>query len=361
MNTNTRYAKGSDGTFVEAKKGMMIDQRFTCVGCGDEVRAYAIHTEGPRSQSAHFRHLHDGGNGGCGDSESYIHAVSKNLFAKVYKEANSFLFTYKRFDSCKHAKDDKCGKEVLHTVDLKKHFPYIKVEKRDGSFIPDCMIYNKNDEKTYIEVKYRSPASPEKIKSGIRIIEIEVADENQMLRIIKNDSITEENSAIKLYNINRKGIKTSTFDCQGQCINEVIKSPTSTYTPTTLLRPKPVKRIYNTPKPQKRPEIIGTQRIQLFRPKQCFKCNNHPTHYMNVGRVFVDNEFNVASIEDELFKDEIVSSKEFSIATRVSKGNTNSYYCPICGNWLANNRLLKGTYTINKEDRILRCQVNLFE
>ena len=352
MNINTRYAKGQDGTLVEAIKDMTIDQRFTCGGCSEEVRAYAVNTQGPRSQTAHFRHIPNNQNKGCGDSESYIHWISKELFAEAYREAKSFIFKYKRFNRCKQAKDERCGKEVFHPVDLKLLFPYIKVEIRDGSFIPDCMIYNKNGEKVYIEIKYTSAVSQEKIKSGLRIIEIEVANESQMLKIIANDSISEGNNAIKLYNFDRKRIKTATFDCQGQCIN-TIRTYTYEHKVKKENKPKSVKRIYNAPKPQKLPEIIGTQTVQLFRPKICFKCNNHPIHYMNVGRILVDDDLNVASIEDELFKDEVVSSNEFSIAIRVAKGDTNSYYCPICKNWLAYNRLFKGINAIYKEDRII--------
>ena len=235
---STRYAKGKDGSLVEAKKGMSIDQSYTCAGCGEEVRAYAVNT---KIQVAHFRHVEDSQNSGCGDSESYIHWTSKVLFAKVYRNAKSFIFKYKVFNSCKQAKDERCGKEILYPFDLKVLFPYIKVEKRDGSFIPDCMIFNNNGEKVYIEIKYLSAVSQEKIKNGIRIIEIEIKDDSQMLRIISDKSISEECSAIKLYNFDRNRIKSATYDCQGQCIN-------TEYIP----RPKSVKRIYDIQKPQKR-------------------------------------------------------------------------------------------------------------
>ncbi len=66
-------------------------------------------------------------------------------------------------------------------------------------------------------------------------------------------------------------------------------------------------------------------------------------------------KYNVASIEDEVFKDEITITTEFSIAKREDIGHTNAYYCPECGSWIANNRLLGQSVCVHEDERVLEC------
>ena len=60
-------------------------------------------------------------------------------------------------------------------------------------------------------------------------------------------------------------------------------------------------------------------------------------------------------IEEEVFKDEITATTEFSIAKRKDIGDRNAYYCPTCGSWIANNRLLAGSTCVYVDEKILEC------
>jgi len=385
MIKNTRFAENKKGKIVEAKKRMNTEDSFICLGCREIVRAYAIHTTGERSQSAHFRHIgNTGGRGGigCGSYESYIHNFSKRKFAENYEYTSSLELKRKLEIVCNKAKYSECSFPLDDVINLKEKYPYIKVEARDGSFIPDCLIYNNNGEKIYIEIKYKSPVSQEKKDSGIPIIEIEVETEEEILEIINDGFIDDKNHKIHLINF-EKVLPNTIYDCGKVCPQDILRIRNKRLEEEEKQRrqefkekeekrkkqmekrriweeeckkqrkEKPLKK--DVPTIQNKPKVIGEKTVQLFIPKKCFKCETHPIHYMNVGRIVVDSEYNIVSIEEELFKDEIIETENFSIAKRKVHGDTNAYYCPICSNRIAKNRIQKGFTSVSEEEKVLEC------
>jgi len=366
INENTKWAKNELGEFVEAKKGMDKNHTFTCIGCHEAVGAYAINT---KVQAAHFRHTgNTGTGGGCGNYESYIHNFSKERFMRSYKHSERFELRQRIQMRCIQSKYSQCTLFVDDAINLKERYPHIKLEPRDGSFIPDCLIFNDAGDKIYIEIKFKSPVSQKKIDSGIPIIEIEVHTEKEILDLVNNGFIDGEHKTIKLINFNNIE-PNSVYDCGGVCPQDAIIERNKQFEEKRArLKAEAEERIRlkkeeraNRPKiehqvTQEKPKIIGTKTIQLFRPKRCFECETHPWHYMNVGRVVVDDEYNIALAEDDLFKDEITTSNKFSIAKREDIGETNAYYCPTCGSWIANNRLLSRINTrVYEDEMIIEC------
>ncbi len=366
MNKNTKWAKNEQGELVEAKKGMDKNHTFTCIGCHEAVGAYAIFTEGEHSQSAHFRHTgNTGTGGGCGNYESYIHNFSKEKFKANYEYSASFELRQKIRMKCSQSKYNECTSLVEDVINLKERYPYIKLEPRDGSFIPDCLIFNDAGDKIYIEIKFKSPISQKKRDSGIPIIEIEVHTEKEILKLVNNGFIDSDNKTIKLINFNN--VKSnSIYDCAGLCPQDAVIERSKQFKEKRA-REEAEERIRLKKEEkarcskiehqviQEKPKIIGTKTIQLFRPKRCFECETQPMHYMNVGRVVIDDKYNIASIEDDLFKDEITTSNKFSIAKREDIGETNAYYCPTCGSWIANNRLLGRNTYVYENEMVIEC------
>jgi len=76
---------------------------------------------------------------------------------------------------------------------------------------------------------------------------------------------------------------------------------------------------------------------------------------ISIGSIITFLAVFYASIEDEIFKDEIITTPDFSIAKREDGGETNAYYCPTCGSWIANNRLLGRNTYVYKDEKILTC------
>ena len=376
----THFAKNNKDEIIEAIKGMTISSSLYCLGCGKKVQAYAINT---KVQRTHFRHLKGigGGDGGCGESESYIHNLSKIRFAENYKNISIFNLYREIMLTCTQSKYPSCKKKSTEILNLKKMYPYIKVEKRDGSFIPDCLLYNNKNEKIYIEIKYKSSISDAKRDSGIPIIEIEVQKELDIDRTIKYNTIKQNDRGIKLYNFN--SIPTNRiYDCQGVCPEEEKlqqeeeRLKQEKIKKDRLKREQEAQRIYAEKKetipickiqykidiPQKREKIIGTQSVQIFKPKKCYQCKSDTTHYMNIGRVIMNKEYKILSQDKEPFKDEIIFSERFSIAKRVPDGKTNTYYCPECNEKMANNRFIGNTTRfLYSEEEMIIGQIGLFK
>jgi len=365
---NTKWAKNELGELVEAKKGMDKNHTFTCIGCHEAVGAYAVNT---KVQATHFRHTgNTGTSGGCGNYESYIHNFSKEKFMTNYEYSTSFEVRQKIRMKCSQSKYSECTSLVADIINLKERYPHIKLEPRDGSFIPDCLIFNDAGDKIYIEIKFKSPVSQKKIDSGIPIIEIEVHTEKEILELINSGFIDSDNKTIKLINFNN--VKpNSVYDCGGKCPQDAViernkqleekrarlKAEAEAEERVRLQKEERARRSKIEHQAiQKKPTIVGTKTIQLFRPKRCFECETHPWHYMNVGRVVVDDKYNIASIEDDLFKDEITTSREFSVAKREDTGETNAYYCPTCGSWIANNRILGRNTYVHEDEKVLECK-----
>ncbi len=117
------------------------------------------------------------------------------------------------------ARYPECQKSFEETINLKDRFPEIVLEKRDGDFIPDCMITNSEGEKVYIEILYSNPTSKEKILSGIPIIEIQVSSEKNVIDTITSKGLIATEQSITTYNFHHI-ITDGEYDCGGNCSME---------------------------------------------------------------------------------------------------------------------------------------------
>ena len=94
-------------------------------------------------------------------------------------------------------------------------------------------------------------------------------------------------------------------------------------------------------------------------PKKCLSCKTQ--HYMNVGRIIINEEYKILSQDKEPFRDETTFSKRFSIARREPSGNTNAYYCPNCQKWIANNKFIADEgRKLYEDEEIIIGQIGLF-
>lgn len=221
---DTTYAKRSDGKLIKAKKGIDKSLSFFCPGCKHEV--YAA-TEG-RKQRPHFRHKSLNGQTGCSDPESYVHWITKELFAEQYQNAKEFYLSIGVQKKCVH--DPVCIKDELFQINLKEKYPYIKVEKNHNGFRPDCLLYNVNGDKLYFEAHYTNGISETKRESGVPIIEVKIYNEKNIDDILKKGGFTTQRSSFfnepKYYTVmvyNQADLlpeKAKLFDCKNKCIND---------------------------------------------------------------------------------------------------------------------------------------------
>jgi len=225
---DTSIARRSDGKLIRAEQGIDKSLPFNCPGCRQEV--YAA-TEG-KIQRPHFRHKSLDGSKGCSEPESYIHWITKELFADNYEKITSFYISLDTLKTCIHAKYTSCQKTEQVKIDLKKIYPYIQVEEKEGNFRPDCLLFNDKGEKLFFEVCYSSRVSEDKIKSGIPIIELHTVNEKTIDSVIRDGELKlskeiqsyygrpiQRSPQTKIYNEEKLLLHVNrSFDCLEKCI-----------------------------------------------------------------------------------------------------------------------------------------------
>ena len=182
-----RYALDSEGLVVSAESlvGTRDRDTYHCLSCERELIA---RVDG-KIQQPHFGHKSVGECNG----ETYLHRLGKQVIVDTYKKCqeDGIPFTI-RFNAprvCNRFKPltnlvCNIGND-LHEYDLTQYYSVLKVEKRDGEFIPDVSLHSldRQDDIVYIEIAVTHFLSVEKAKSGKRIIEIPVATEDDIERL----------------------------------------------------------------------------------------------------------------------------------------------------------------------------------
>ena len=258
---DTSIARRSDGKLIRAKKGIDTSLPFFCPGCKQEV--YAVVQE--KVQKAHFRHKSAKNSKGCTQPESYIHWITKELFADNYNQVTSFYISLNVVKKCIRAKDNLCEKKEEVKIDLKKIYPYIKIEQKTNKFIPDCLLFNDNGDQLFFEVCYSNPVSEDKIKSGFPIIELEIKNEKVIDDIIEQNELKINSN---IYTIKQRPFKITlhnkskflayidtSFDCFGKCIADLARS--KQYKPKQINHSNMIYEVVEKTIPFKQPEAIA--------------------------------------------------------------------------------------------------------
>jgi hypothetical protein len=209
-----RYAKTEKGDTVDIKSLPQKDGSYYCIGCGKEMIPYL-----GEIKEYHFQHK---ANYSC-SGETYLHNLAKTEFLKVLNNCREtkepFYIEFSQNQTCHHYKkffDISCMQEVSRKIDLLKYYTEPPVlEEREGEFIPDIKLFNKDKSKLlFIEIKVSHKSTYEKIASKYHIIEVSINTEND-LECIWNKHIVEKSGKIKFYNFER----VATINCKGDCKN----------------------------------------------------------------------------------------------------------------------------------------------
>jgi len=159
-----------------------------------------------------------------GNIETYLHALGKKIFLNEYNECldsrTPFYLSYSIKNECTRLKEKfniSCSlKDQIFKYDLTKYFTEILIEKKDGNYIPDLLLLNPlTNEKIYVEIAVTHYSSQEKIKSGNRIIEFNITNEDDLNEIFE---FKKGNSSDKTQYFNFKQKKNSGSFCSpGKC------------------------------------------------------------------------------------------------------------------------------------------------
>ncbi|WP_299157037.1 competence protein CoiA family protein [uncultured Christiangramia sp.] len=188
-------------------------EKYTCCNCNGEL----IPRKG-KIKAHHFSHKVENN---C-SYESYLHKVSKIKFFEEYsdclKNKKPFFIEYKVNQtciSCKNIERINLSCELgfrKQKLDLTKWFDKIKIEKNHNGFIADIFLKSsKTGEIIFIEFAVTHQCEKEKIESGIRIIEIDLINEND-LNFIEKRFIPANKENIKFFNFKTKEEKKTYYD-----------------------------------------------------------------------------------------------------------------------------------------------------
>lgn len=190
------YALNENGDIIDISDVTKEDrksQRFFCINCGEEMIAKL-----GEIKSRHFAHKAETLD--C-NSETYLHKLAKLRLKEKFYSAASFEIAYwqevKCSDksSCPFFKEEECKEKRLKSFDLKKYYDTCQEEQREDSFIADLKISNSQNPKrppVTIEIYVSHKCSLPKKESGIRIIEVRIKDESDILDLISHPIAEDE-------------------------------------------------------------------------------------------------------------------------------------------------------------------------
>jgi len=214
-----QYALDSDNQIVSADSlaGRALRGTYTCVSCGEPMVARVNGSV----QAPHFGHKP---NAEC-YRETYLHKTAKKVFETTYlnclSQGKPFHISFLAPRVCERYKNltrKTCdiGND-RHEHDLTDYFREVKVEKKDGKFIPDVSLHRscKPDEVVYIEIAVSSFLSEKKKASGKKIIEIPIRTDADIEQI-KKASISDKCARFIGFN----PVISSVTDSECECIKE---------------------------------------------------------------------------------------------------------------------------------------------
>lgn len=215
-----RFAKGSNGIvdINELTDATRYDfGLYECYGCGNEL----IPKLGKKN-TWHFAHKIDLS---C-SPETYLHLVSKKLFAQTYSEClaqkTPYFMEVEKIHTCNQFPElfskNPCKKTISERVDLTRFYDKIEIEKPTNGFIPDILLSSSNGKQIlFIEIAVTHPCDEKKINSKNKILEFEIKSEDD-LKIFKEHTIDTRLPNIMTYNFRSKEISNI---CNSQCENEI--------------------------------------------------------------------------------------------------------------------------------------------
>lgn len=182
-----------------AQKG----ERFTCLNCGEEMVA----KQGSQ-RKWHFAHKHLTPN--C-SYESYLHKLAKHKIKEWFDSSPEINLVIPSKKVCPKIKDChffdsqneyECIEDSFELFNIKTYYDTCSVECGCQDFVADLLLSNstKEVEPITLEIFVSHKCSPEKIKSGLRIVEIQITSEDDIVNIIEGTFLSYRRDNISCFN-----------------------------------------------------------------------------------------------------------------------------------------------------------------
>lgn len=217
-NTTVRYLYARDASGETVSAEALPEERgewaepFACLGCETELVA-KVRGE---KRAKHFAHKP----GTECTPETYLHRLGKEVFRETYlaclEEGAPFEIVTNHPRVCtKHRAllRKRCDHgAVERTFNLTRYYDAVRMEKRDGRFVPDLLLYARDrpDRKLYVEIAVTHFLSEEKEASGERIIEIPIETEADVEKL-RGRRLTEADASF--VGFDRQAVEVVDRDC----------------------------------------------------------------------------------------------------------------------------------------------------
>jgi Competence protein CoiA-like family len=191
---------------------------FICLSCNKELIAKL-----GKIKRKHFAHKYEAT---C-NRETYLHKLAKYLFVSTFKEALSNskpVFLHRRVPhKCRYYENDfgfTCEREEEQDIDLTQHFDQIEEEASIGKFVADVLLSSSTTEEVLlVEMAVSHRCDEPKISSGLRIIEVIIRNEDDIIGFCKY-GFHPNNDFLITYNLKEKPTKDAS--CNGDCVRNVL-------------------------------------------------------------------------------------------------------------------------------------------
>lgn len=183
------YALNSESRLIHAEKAEKGNE-YRCPNCGGIM----IPKQGER-RAKHFAHKANTEN--C-SYETYLHKIAKRRICECFNKSEKFTIRFNPKVRCAVAECPLGAKQPcewtnkLRTYDLKKYYSKCEEEKYIDNFKADLLVdgcMNGSTKPILIEIWVTHRSTDEKLKSGLRIIEIHIESEEDIDQIVDTSSI----------------------------------------------------------------------------------------------------------------------------------------------------------------------------
>lgn len=164
---------------------------FKCIGCGRTLLPRALESICVRP---HFYHKDI-----VCSSETYLHKLGKMTIKQKFDTSEEFRIKYKINKDCSlkecRLRNINCNKtNVDYEIDLKKYYNTCTLEAGVNGFIADLLLTNSSNSEIpplLIEICVTHPCEEEKLNSGMKIIEITVSNEKDIISLSGSNVLEE--------------------------------------------------------------------------------------------------------------------------------------------------------------------------
>lgn len=216
------YALDETGALISVEDVCLKDRnkhQYSCLGCSAEMILKA-----GKVKARHFAHKVNTEH--CG-AETYLHKLAKRIIKNKFNSGGKFEIEYIQTvrctdaDTCPFFYESLCKDDGYKSFDLRKFYDTCEEEKSIDGYVADVLLSDstgKYSDPVLIEIHVSHKSSEQKIKSGLKIIEIKVSDEegvNVLSKVpIKESRYDWDEGNAHFYGFRLEAVKSESLSCR---------------------------------------------------------------------------------------------------------------------------------------------------